>query len=239
MQVPIVPYDPSWPSQFRSIQADLARSLRMYGAPVLSIEHIGSTSMSYLYARPIMDVMVVVDRIEPFSRHGIVYQDRTHYALSQGGYTRIDSGGVPDVLCFRMFPDVAPRRHVYVVKEGGVVERCFRDVRDTLKKGEHRELKMRYGRVKMELAVREFEDVREYARAKDVCMREILRCAGWGRGQLEELRECEIGGWREDEEFRECIGFALGGSEEVFVEKKGDFELHSDEMDVDEPGQEA
>lgn len=54
--VEVVPYDPAWPARF-----ELERRLLAAALPAaLSIEHIGSTSVVGLAAKPIIDIMVVV-----------------------------------------------------------------------------------------------------------------------------------------------------------------------------------
>ena len=58
----IVEYDPVWPTRFAEIGAQLRRAL---GEVALRIDHIGSTSVPGLAAKPIVDVQVSVGRLEP------------------------------------------------------------------------------------------------------------------------------------------------------------------------------
>ncbi|MBT1159505.1 GrpB family protein [Aminobacter anthyllidis] len=53
----IVPYDPAWPAVFGQIRDEIVRAL---GATALEIEHIGSTSVAGLAAKPIIDMDVVI-----------------------------------------------------------------------------------------------------------------------------------------------------------------------------------
>jgi GrpB-like predicted nucleotidyltransferase (UPF0157 family) len=55
--IEIVPSDPAWPDVFRSLAAIIARAL---GDRALSIEHVGSTSVAGLPAKPIIDIDLVV-----------------------------------------------------------------------------------------------------------------------------------------------------------------------------------
>lgn len=60
--IEIVEYDPSWPSKFE-LEKELLESLIgsfVYG----SIEHVGSTSISGLAAKPVIDIMVGVESLE-------------------------------------------------------------------------------------------------------------------------------------------------------------------------------
>jgi GrpB-like predicted nucleotidyltransferase (UPF0157 family) len=58
--VVVVPYDPAWPAQFAAVRADLVAALDAAGARYLAIEHVGSTSVPGLWAKPQLDIDVVV-----------------------------------------------------------------------------------------------------------------------------------------------------------------------------------
>lgn len=58
-------YDSSWVSKFSSIKVLL---LGVFGDKVLQIEHVGSTSVSGMKAKPLIDVLVVVEKLEPFEK---------------------------------------------------------------------------------------------------------------------------------------------------------------------------
>ncbi|WEV76258.1 GrpB family protein [Bifidobacterium sp. ESL0800] len=55
--IAVVPYDPSWPERFDRLRATIVEAL---GFRVLSIEHIGSTSVSGLAAKPVIDIDLTV-----------------------------------------------------------------------------------------------------------------------------------------------------------------------------------
>ena len=52
-------YDPAWPERFERLRAEYARALAA-GVPAAAIEHVGSTSVPGLAAKPIIDVDIVV-----------------------------------------------------------------------------------------------------------------------------------------------------------------------------------
>src|ERR1017187_913865 len=58
MRVTVRTYDPQWPRDFERIKLDLEAALR--GVNLLRIEHVGSTSVPGLAAKPILDIDVVV-----------------------------------------------------------------------------------------------------------------------------------------------------------------------------------
>lgn len=54
----VVPYDSNWKQQFEAIRAEIQDAL---GELALSIEHVGSTSVEGLSAKPIIDIDVVIE----------------------------------------------------------------------------------------------------------------------------------------------------------------------------------
>jgi GrpB-like predicted nucleotidyltransferase (UPF0157 family) len=62
--IEIVSYDPAWPQRFAELGADLRRAL---GDVALRIDHIGSTAVPGLAAKPIIDVQVSVASFEPLA----------------------------------------------------------------------------------------------------------------------------------------------------------------------------
>jgi GrpB-like predicted nucleotidyltransferase (UPF0157 family) len=60
MPVTVSPYDPSWAQEFADIKKELEAALE--GVPFVSIEHVGSTSIPHLAAKPILDIEVVATR---------------------------------------------------------------------------------------------------------------------------------------------------------------------------------
>lgn len=90
-RVEIVPYDASWPAAFEVEKKRLVETLEV---PAADIEHIGSTAVPGLDAKPVIDMMLRVptlERAEGFlSRLGIL------------GYENFDEAGVPGRLYLRL-----------------------------------------------------------------------------------------------------------------------------------------
>lgn len=61
----LVSYDPAWPAQFERIAAEL----RAHGDPDWVIEHIGSTAIPGMRAKPIIDLAVRIDGADDLSAH--------------------------------------------------------------------------------------------------------------------------------------------------------------------------
>src|SRR4029453_12755527 len=60
-EVVVAPYDPLWPPLFLALGAALRRAL---GATALRIDHIGSTAVPGLAAKPVIDLPISVARLE-------------------------------------------------------------------------------------------------------------------------------------------------------------------------------
>jgi GrpB-like predicted nucleotidyltransferase (UPF0157 family) len=158
-QVVLAEYDPEWPALYERERERIERAL---GASALRIEHVGSTSVPGLAAKPIIDIVLVVADSS---------REETYLpALEAAGYIlRVRE---PDWYEHRMFVREDVRLHLHVYSDGcEEVERMVR-FRDRLRTNEaDREL---YERTKRELAAREWKYVQNYADAKSVVVQDIL-----------------------------------------------------------------
>lgn len=57
--IPLWPYDPAWPAQFAGEAMKIRRAL---GARARLLEHVGSTSIPGMRAKPILDILLALDR---------------------------------------------------------------------------------------------------------------------------------------------------------------------------------
>lgn len=156
-------YDPSWPARFSTRAAELRGVL---GERVRLIEHVGSTSVPGLAAKPIIDIVVGID--DP--------DDEPAYLtdLQAAGYDlRVRE---PGHRCLRIGePDEAINLHCYPPDHDET--RKYLLFRDRLRVDRaDREF---YERTKRSLTDREWPDVNYYAEAKGPVIEEILRRAGW------------------------------------------------------------
>jgi GrpB-like predicted nucleotidyltransferase (UPF0157 family) len=78
-EIEIVDYDPRWPAEFKREAGAIRQALREH--PILAIEHAGSTAITGLAAKPIIDIYVAVPNIaaaraalvQPFEKLGYLY----------------------------------------------------------------------------------------------------------------------------------------------------------------------
>jgi len=150
--VVIADYDPSWPVRY---EVERARILGALGSRALRIEHIGSTSVTGLAAKPIVDILVAVADPEDTAD------------LEAAGYVlRVREPG------HRMLRTPELDVHVLLWPEGSEDVRRHLAFRDRLRASA--DDRGAYERLKRDLARREWDDINHYAEAKGALIREIL-----------------------------------------------------------------
>jgi GrpB-like predicted nucleotidyltransferase (UPF0157 family) len=154
-EIVISDYDPAWPERFESERERIATAL---GEQALLIEHVGSTAVPGLAAKPIVDVLVAVADPEDESLAA---------PLEAAGYElRVREPA------HRMFRTPARDVHLHLwAATDPEIERTLR-FRDRLRADPTD--RVIYERLKRELAARSWSDMNEYADAKDPLIREIL-----------------------------------------------------------------
>ena len=161
-EIKIVDYDPDWPIKFEWHAKVIADAL---GPSALRIEHIGSTSVPGLAAKPIIDILVVV----PDSTNESAYLPQ----LEAAGYVlRVRE---PDWNEHRMFRTPGKDVHIHIYSAGcQEIERCL-TFRDRLRK--NADDKNRYENTKRQLATKEWSDMDAYAKAKTKVVESIIGAA--------------------------------------------------------------
>lgn len=157
--VRLVEYDSAWPSIFLHQAERICAAL---GDRVVRLEHVGSTSVPRLAAKPIIDILLVVEDSA----------DENAYvaALEAAAYVlRIRE---PEFHEHRMFQRSDVDLHLHVFSRGcPEIERMLL-FRDRLRTDDtDREL---YERTKRDLARRQWRYVQDYADAKTAVVEEIL-----------------------------------------------------------------
>jgi GrpB-like predicted nucleotidyltransferase (UPF0157 family) len=150
--IAVVPYDPAWPGMFAAERDRLTGAL---GEVAVRIDHVGSTAVPGLAAKPWIDIQVEVLRLRPWD----TYRD----PLLALGYTHHSDDDDHE------FFDRRPH-HVHVCTAGGDWARrhlAFRDLlrRDAAARAAYQEEKLR-------LAA-EFDDVHAYTEAKSPIIRRL------------------------------------------------------------------
>ena len=170
-EVVVVPYEEEW----RSLFADLGRRLRgALGDVALRIDHIGSTSVPGLGAKPIIDVQVSVACFEPL--------DDIRLPLERAGF--VHRQGVE--LTKRYFRERPPgrRTHIHVRRAGSFNEQFALLFRDYLRS--HPDRAAAYAALKYDLAAAFGTPERrhEYVNAKGPFIWETMQLADEWAGEV-------------------------------------------------------
>lgn len=161
--VVVVPYDPAWPATFELLRERLAHAV---GDRAVGIEHVGSTAVPGLAAKPIVDIDVVI-------RHEADFPE-VQARLTSLGYVYLGELGVAARHAFRATPD-SPRHHLYVCAAGTAPLRAHLALRDALRADA--ELAAAYGALKFDLAKRFRLDVDAYVEGKTAFIIQALLAA--------------------------------------------------------------
>ncbi len=156
-------YDPEWPQQFDAIRSRIASVLGTFAA---AIEHIGSTAVPGLPAKPIIDIDILLKSANDLPR--VIAK------LAAIGYQHQGILGVPGRDAFKA-PEHDIHHHLYVCSTPGT--EFFRHIafRDYLRT--HPKDAEDYARLKRSLAGKFSVDRETYTQAKADFIQEILRRA--------------------------------------------------------------
>lgn len=215
--VNVVPYSLSWATDFTTIQSHLHTLFTTSNPPVFyqTIEHIGSTAVPNLPAKPNIDVLVTFASEAHLAQaiEALDWEIPTSPPFTR--YTRVipPGGGIAGRESYKLYlheysPYYAgtPERSVYLVadvpeNEAGQVQiRCYRTVRDVLQKPENENLLREYGEVKVGLGRQVFGDPLEYSARKDGIVRKILMRGGWTEEEATRKEELTRRVWSVDSE---------------------------------------
>lgn len=174
----IVDYNPDWPLQFEEIKVDLEAALS--NVQYISIQHVGSTSVPSLSAKPILDIDVIVKK-----EH---VQTAIKAICSHSGYESKGEWGIPGRWALRN-PSLLPVRNLYVCEDGCQALRNHLALRDTLRK--NAELRDEYGRVKREIAATT-ANIEVYGEAKNDVVEKILKEAGFSDRDRNAIRDVNL-----------------------------------------------
>lgn len=175
MPILLVEPDPAWPGAYERARDELLAALGH--DRFLGFEHIGSTSVALLAAKPLIDMMAAVGdldevapMIEPIEALGYTYLEEFTRALP--GRHLFERAGSGD----------EPTTHLHIVVYGGenwVRHLGFRDWLRT-----HPQDRDAYASLKRELAAR-YDDTKEYSEAKTKFIRQIEAQAARASARVE------------------------------------------------------
>ena len=163
----MVEHDPAWAEQ---AAAELERVAAALGEVAVRLEHVGSTAVPGLAAKPILDLQLAVAALEPRSRYA--------EPLGRLGYLFVPDPESPDFHLFAKPPERPRTHHLHVCAAGSHHEGRHLAVRDFLRA--HHGDAARYGQLKRELARRHPQDRLAYIAGKERYLAELeARALAW------------------------------------------------------------
>ncbi len=161
--VVVSPYSPEWPKLFQTLRAELLAAF----APVpVAVEHIGSTAVPGLAAKPVLDLLlgadslpVIEEKIGALERLGYEYVSKYERELPMRRYFVKPAGALPRV-------------HVHGVVRGSSIWRDHLAFRAALRADDA--LRAEYQALKLDLAARFSRDKAAYTEAKAPFIRSAI-----------------------------------------------------------------
>ena len=160
-KVVVLPYDAAWKDAFEKIKKELEDAI---GELVIGIEHVGSTSVEGLSAKPCIDIDVIIKDYSVF--------DDVVKALANIGYTHEGDLGIKDREAFKYSnKEHLMQHHLYVCPQYS--EELHRHItfRNFLR--ENPDAVKKYGDVKTKAAELFFDDIDKYIAYKSPCIEEM------------------------------------------------------------------
>ena len=164
-EISLAPYDPLWPDEFARVRDELSAALPAW---VVRIDHVGSTSVPGLTAKPIIDISVAVPDLKAsllliptLARLGFVYRGEDE---------------LPDRHYLPRTVDGLRRHHLSLTEPDSWHRRNSLTFRDALRRDP--ELARRYGELKRRLAASVGTDRLAYLNGKTDFILDVLRTEG-------------------------------------------------------------
>ncbi len=162
-QVIVVDYDPTWPQAFAAAKAEI---LEAVGSDVECVEHVGSTAVAGLPAKPIIDIQVGVRDwneaeaiVGPLGARGWVYRGEPPAIPGRRLFRKHDAAN-----CWTY--------HLHVLRISSALWNEMLDFRDYLRA--HPDAAAEYAALKRRLARRTYRERGEYRDAKAPFIQRIL-----------------------------------------------------------------
>ena len=166
-KIEVIDYDPRWLAEFETESTMLAR---IFGDRLADIQHIGSTSVPNLAAKPIIDILIVLDHTDdidsfnPFME-GLGYRVR-------GECLDVIIPGTPGRFYFTRETNGVRSHHVHICAKGHAEIPDKLAFRDYLRA--HKNVALAYADLKRRLALDHHFDNIGYMRGKDAFVKSVL-----------------------------------------------------------------
>ena len=165
-KVIVVPYDPAWKAAFDAIKTEIEAAL---GDLILGMEHVGSTAVEGLSAKPCIDIDVIIRDYGNFE--DVVRR------LESIGYLHEGNLGIPDREAFQYSnKSHLHKHHLYVCPQDSKELHRHIAFRDFLRSNP--QAAKQYGQVKEQAALLFPDDIDGYIKYKTPCIEELYKLCG-------------------------------------------------------------
>lgn len=164
--IEVIPYQATWPLAFKQIVAHLMPSI---AGSFTRIEHVGSTAVPGLVAKPIIDIDIVIAQVSQLQT--------LITSLAKLGYYCEGELGVSQRYAFSYEPTTSALKlhHLYVCLADSLALRHHLALRDYLRT--HRAAREQYAQIKLQGAQLFANDIEQYNRYKADFIADIYRLA--------------------------------------------------------------
>lgn len=177
-QVVVEPYNPDWANQFAILKDVIWPAVNQFA---VSIEHVGSTAVPGLAAKPIIDIDIVIP--------SMVYIGEAIRKLAELGYEHRGNLGIEDREAFRTNTTMISH-HLYVCPANSLALKNHLVLRDTLRS--NLKLREEYAAIKTELAKRHPDSIDSHVEGKTDFILKILKEKGYDSISLESIRTANL-----------------------------------------------
>jgi GrpB-like predicted nucleotidyltransferase (UPF0157 family) len=167
-------YNPEWANHFEELRRKIWGSV---SDVALSIEHVGSTSVVGLAAKPIIDIDIVISSQQQLA--AVIQR------LQSLGYEHRGNLGIEGREAFRA-PEGTVRHNLYVCLQGCTAFKNHLLLRDRLRKDA--KARAQYGELKKSLALRFRDSIDDYVEGKTALILSLLSDDGFQTEELEDIR---------------------------------------------------
>ena len=178
VDVVVRPYDPEWANQFLELKKIIWPEIMDFA---VSIEHVGSTSVLGLAAKPVIDMDIIIPDMS--------FLDKIIERLGRIGYEHRGNLGIVDRESFKSKHPLI-KHNLYVCPQESIALKNHIFLRDTLR--ENHELRDEYSSLKKELALKFPDSIDDYVEGKTDFILKVLQMNGLSSDRLEDIRKANL-----------------------------------------------
>ena len=159
--IEVIPYKPEWTAQYNEEANKIANIL---GHELIEIHHIGSTAIKGIFAKPIIDILIVV--------RSISNMDKLNRRMIGIGYRPMGEYGIEGRRFFIKGNDELRTHHLHAFQSGDRQIKQYLTFRDYLIANPN--VAKHYSDLKIELAGKYPHDIDKYMDGKDKFIKDII-----------------------------------------------------------------